>query len=124
MRLRAHVRRPMMTRTIAALLALLVCGGAVDWGHVGDDDAACSVVVVPHDHTAHRFSASPTGAPQVPDHCYICHSLRLLHVALAARQQRAAIDLQRIQLFDAFDAVACQRFGVSLSSRAPPASLL
>ena len=114
----------MLTRTVAAALVVLVCGGAIDWGHVGGDDADCNVVVVPHDHTAHRFAAPPSGGAPTADHCYICHSLRLLHVALAARQERAAVDLQRAQVGDAFDAIATWRVGVTLSSRAPPATLL
>lgn len=124
MRHRADVRHPLMIRTIAALLSLLVCGGAVDWGHAGGDDPDCNVVVVPHDHSAHRFGASPSSNLPSPDHCYICHSLRLLHVALATSHERVAIALQRAQLADTFDAVACQRFAAAPSSRAPPASLL
>jgi hypothetical protein len=121
---RLRTRKRFLSRAIAAALTLLVCGGAVDWGHLGGDDADCNIVVVPHDHAAHRFAANPSGAAPAADHCYICHSLRLLHVALAARQERAAIDLQRTQLGDAFDAVAGQRVGVALSSRAPPLTLL
>ena len=117
-------RKHFVSRVIAAALALFVCGGALDWGHLGGDDADCDVVVVAHDHTAHRFRANPTGATPVSDHCYICHSLRLLHVALAVRQERAAVDVQRSQLGDAFDAIAGQRFGVTLSSRAPPLALI
>ena len=118
------MRNHFFIRTVAALVSLLVCGGAVDWGHLGGDDADCDLVVVPHDHGAHRFTANPTGGTSVPEHCYICHSLRLLHAAVAVRHERAAIDLQRTQYGDASDAIACQRIGVSLSSRAPPSRLL
>jgi len=117
----AHNR--FIIRTVAALLALVVCGGAVDWGHLGGDDADCDILVVPHDHSAHRFRANPPGGAPAPEHCYICHSLRLLHTALAVRHERAAINLQRTQLGDVSNAIACQRFGVSLSSRAPPSRL-
>ena len=122
--LRASARNRFLIRAIAAALTLLVCGGAVDWGHPGGDDVECNVVVVPHDHTAHRFAANPTGSAPAADHCYICHSLRLLHVAVAVRHERVAVDLQRAQLGDAFNALATQRFGVALSSRAPPFTIL
>ena len=116
-------RKRFVSRVVAAALALFVCGGALNWGHLGGDDADCDVVVVAHDHTAHRFRANPVGYAPAPDHCYICHSLRLLHVALTPSQERAAVDLQRTPLGDAFAAIAGQRFGVTLSSRAPPVSL-
>lgn len=121
--LRSHARNHFLIRSIAAALALLVCGGALDWGHIGGDDADCDLVVVQHDHAAHRFASNRSGAVPAPDHCYICHSLRLLHVALATRHERAVVHLERAQLVDAANAIAAQRFGVSLSSRAPPASL-
>jgi hypothetical protein len=113
-----------LTRAIAAALVFVVCGGAVDWGHIGGDDADCNAVVVPHDHAAHRFAANRTGGAPTPDHCYLCHSLRLLHVALVARHARTAVDLRQAQIGDAPDAIACQRFSVCLSSRAPPSQLL
>jgi hypothetical protein len=79
-------------RVASALLSLLVFGGAFDWGHVGGDDRDCNPVLVHHDHTAHRFSAAPTGGAPVPVHCYICHSLRLLHTGLAANNARVTAD--------------------------------
>jgi hypothetical protein len=116
-------RNRLLIRTVAAALTLFVCGGTVDWGHLGGDDPDCNLVFVPHDHTAHRFSTAPSSGTPAQDHCYICHSLRLLHVALAQKHQRVTIDLHRAQLADSSNAIACQRAGVSLSSRAPPAAL-
>jgi hypothetical protein len=117
-------RNRFLTRTIALALACLVCGGAFDWGHAGGDDPDCDVVVVAHDHSAHRFSANPSAGAPAPDHCYICHSLRLLHIALAARRDRAAIALSSAQLVSAFAAAPVIGVGVSLTSRAPPSRLL
>src|SRR5579884_2952448 len=82
-----------LSRSIAALLALLVCGGALDWGHIGGDDRDCDIVIVHHDHAAHRLSTAPARAPASNDHCYICHSLRLLHHAVASRYEIVAVAL-------------------------------
>jgi hypothetical protein len=118
MRLRV-IRNRFFTRAVGALLALLVCGSAVGWGHVGGDDRDCDIVVVHHDHNAHRFSTAPANSP-TDDHCYICHSLRLLHHAVATRYGRAAVALQaRLRLDSAVLAVRDGlQFGVP--SRAPP----
>ncbi|HZR25579.1 MAG TPA: hypothetical protein VFA59_18425 [Vicinamibacterales bacterium] len=113
-------RNRFLSRTIAVALAFVVCGGALDWGHLGGDDADCNVVYVAHDHAAHRFAANPNPNAPAPEHCYICHSLRLLHSAVAAQQQRAVIDLQIGLYRNPIDAAASQRVGVHLSSRAPP----
>jgi hypothetical protein len=117
-------RHRILTRAVAAALVFVVYGGAVDWGHNGGDDADCNAVVAPHDHAAHRFAANRAGSAPTPDHCYLCHSLRLLHVALAARHERGGVDLRHAQLVHAPDAIACQRFSARLSSRAPPSQLL
>jgi len=112
-------RNRFLIRSVAAWVALVVCTGAVDWGHLGGDDADCSVVAVSHDHTAHRFSARLSDAPTA-DHCYICHSLRLLHAALAIRTQRIPVIAERARFFDLSRRVVCSSVSVALPSRAPP----
>src|SRR6266566_928145 len=84
-------RRLWLNRAFAALLAVVVCGGALDWGHAGGDDRDCNYSPVVHDHAAHRFTTSPSRSTQPADHCYICHSLRLLHTSLAAGSARVGV---------------------------------
>ncbi|MES1256286.1 MAG: hypothetical protein ABUS56_11790 [Acidobacteriota bacterium] len=118
------VRKRMLSRGLAALLAVLVCGGALNWGHTGGDDPDCNVVPVHHDHAAHRFSGAPTDSSPTADHCYICHSLRLLQTSLVARGARAVFTPQATALRQAKALVAVGAIGIALSSRAPPAASL
>jgi hypothetical protein len=118
MRLRV-VRDRFLTRAVAAILSLLVCGTALDWGHAGGDDRDCDIVVVQHDHNAHRISTAPVNSP-TDDHCYICHSLRLLHHAVASRYERVAVALQAIRHFDGDVLVRRDGSQVGVASRAPP----
>jgi hypothetical protein len=115
------VRKRVLGRGLAALLAVVVCGGALDWGHAGGDDPDCNAVPAYHDHAAHRFSSAASQPLPTSDHCYICHSLRLLHTTLVARGARAVFT-PRAVLFRQADALAVAgAVGVALSSRAPPA---
>src|SRR5262249_24029113 len=120
--LRARRKRP-VSRTITALLAFLVCGGAVDWGHIGGDDPDCKVVVVHHDHAAHRLSATALSS-STGDHCYICHSLRLLHTALAGRRERVVLSIHSVPFRVDARSVPSSAFAVALASRAPPSRTL
>jgi hypothetical protein len=107
---------------VAAALALLVCGSAVDWGHVGGDDPE-DVVLVQHNHAAHRLGSTPLSPPQ-SEHCYLCHSLRLLHVAVTSRHERVAVDAHTTRYADTYVTAVRHEFATSLPSRAPPSSLL
>ncbi len=103
------------------MLAAIVCGGTVDWAHAGDDDLDCSPVLVLHDRSAHRYSTPPSQSRQSSEHCYICHSLRLLHIALAVRGERVMIALQSTRVGRIDGLAASNPFCLTLSSRAPPA---
>ena len=116
-------RSRFLARGLAAALAIIVCGGALNWGHVGGDDPDCDPVLVLHDHSAHRFGATPSSSSQPAEHCYICHSLRLLHTMLVARGARAAVTVQSTSFRRFEDVVAFSAFGTARSSRAPPAVL-
>jgi len=118
------VRDRLLRRGIAVLFAGLACGGALDWGHIGGDDPDSAIVLFHHDHGAHRISGAPTKSSPSGDHCYICHSLRLLHHAVTSREQRVAVNLQTVLRLDA--AVLALRDGlrVGVSSRAPPSPRL
>jgi hypothetical protein len=113
------VHRHFLSRGVAALLAVLVCGGTLDWGHAGGDDRDCDVVVVHHDHAAHRLSTTPAASTS-NDHCYICHSLRLLHQAVTTRYERVVGGVRRVQRLDADVLALRDALRVGLSSRAPP----
>jgi hypothetical protein len=97
-----------------------VCGGSLDWGHAGGDDPDCNPVFVHHDHNDHHFSAAPSDAAPAADHCYICHSLRLLHTTLIARGARAVLVAESTPLWH-FDGVALSDVSdLARSPRAPP----
>ena len=121
-------RRGWPARALAAALALVVYGGALDWGHMGGDDADCgvalSVGLVQHDHNAHRMSGAPHGQESQTGHCYICHSLRQLHAALKAREGRIVLDASCARFRHAGVLQARSAPGLSLSSRAPPFAVL
>jgi hypothetical protein len=113
-------RYRVLTRGLAVALATVVCGGALDWGHVGGDDPDCNPVLAFHDHAAHRFAPAPSQPSQPGDHCYICHSLRLLHTGLTSRGTHAALSLQSTQYHQGDPLAARSALSVALSSRAPP----
>jgi hypothetical protein len=114
-------RHRFLTRALAVALAAIVCGGALDWGHAGGDDPDCNPALVHHDHSAHRSAPAPPQPSQPGDHCYLCHSLRLLHTALSVRGGRVVFSLQSTQ-FHLGDPLAARSALSNLrSSRAPPA---
>jgi hypothetical protein len=97
-----------------------VCGGALNWGHLGGDDPEDEPLLVLHDHAAHRFGATPSHSSQSVEHCYLCHSLRLFHTMLVARGARALVAVQSTA-FRQFEGVApFSAFGTARSSRGPP----
>lgn len=119
-----ELRSGVLNRALAAVLAVVVCGGALEWGHAGGDDPDCDSTPVVHDHAAHRFSSAPSHSTQPADHCYICHSLQLFHSLLAARGPRA-IAPARSTAFCQFESLAVvNAAAISLSSRAPPSASL
>ena len=110
-------------RGLALALVLVVCGGALDWGHAGGDDTDCSAALVHHDHSAHRLTSVPRDQPQPSGHCYICHSLQLLHAALRARDGRVMVDFESARYRGSDPLFARSAVGLSLSSRAPPSTV-
>jgi hypothetical protein len=113
-------RSRLLVRGVAALLAVLVSGGTLEWGHAGGDDRDCNVVAVVHDHAAHRLSGAQATQSSQNDHCYICHSLRILHAALVVSHDRLVVDARSAQFQDG-DAVAARHaFRLDVPSRAPP----
>ncbi len=113
-----------LRRLVAALLAAMVCAGSVDWGHAGGDDPDCSPVLVLHDHSAHRFMAGAASPSSGGEHCYICHSLRLLHSALTAQGSSVDASAPSVTLA-AVVARRCESaVAADVSPRAPPSVLL
>ena len=117
-------RSRVLGRAVAALLAALVAGGTLEWGHAGGDDRDCGAVAVLHDHDAHRLSAAQATPSPSNDHCYICHSLRLLHAALLVRHERPAADGRSTQFRDGATGVAQCACRLHLPPRAPPSVVL
>ena len=114
------VRKGFLARSFAAVLALVVCGAAVNWGHDGGDDADCSIALA-HDHSAHQIHTAPVNQPAPAGHCYICHSLQLLHSALKARGGEPARDDLSTQYAEANELLTRSVSTFVRSSRAPPA---
>jgi hypothetical protein len=116
-------RHRFVGRSVAALLAVLVCGSALDWGHIGGDDPDCDIVVNHHNHAAHRLSNAPASSP-TSDHCYICHSLRLLHSAVTGRSERAVLRLGAVRRLDIDVLAVRDGLRIGIASRAPPSGRL
>src|SRR5579864_160016 len=114
------LRRHLRTRTVAALLALAICGST----HVRADDPGCAPVLSYHDHAAHRFTTSTNSPASPADHCNLCHLQRLLHTALSAQSFVATIVHQTETRRPTDAALTASTFSFTLPSRAPPASQL
>ena len=114
-------RKRLLSRVVASLLTLIVCAGSLDWGHAGGDDPGCNPVLVHHDDSAHRFSSAPTQTAPAADHCYICHSLRLLHTTLIARGARVALTVGSTPVWQFARLATPDAIGLARSPRAPPA---
>ena len=108
---------------MAATLAVIVCGGALDWGHAGGDDPDCSGAPVSSSRTAQQFSPALLSGSS-GDHCYICHSLRLLHAGLVVRRERVPVDLGSTPHLNVRRRAERRSLSVHLSSRAPPGERL
>jgi hypothetical protein len=117
-------RSRLLVRAAAALLAAVVGGGTLEWGHAGGDDRDCSAIAVLHDHDAHRLDGAPATHEPSNDHCYICHSLRLLHTARPVTHERPAADARSTQFHDGAVGVACAACRLHLPPRAPPSVVL
>ena len=64
-----------------------------------------------------RAACSPTIAA---DHCYICHSLRLLHTTLIARGAHAVLVAESTPLWQFDRLAASDVIDLARSPRAPP----
>jgi hypothetical protein len=118
---RRAAHKELLNRALATVLAFVVCGGALNWGHAGGDDPDCDSTPVVHDHSAHRFRSAPSHSAPPADHCYICHSLRLLHTSLVARGPRAVAAIESKQFVKVTALAVINRAHIAVSSRAPPA---
>lgn len=118
------LRQRARARTLAVLLSVAVCGGTLNWGHVGGDDRACAPGLVQHDHSAHRIIAQTQVAASQGEHCNLCHLLRLLHTALPTESLLAS-NVSTIEARRAVDgALAAAILNFHVPSRAPPAAVL
>jgi hypothetical protein len=117
-------RSRLLVRVVAALLVALVGGSTLEWGHGGGDDRDCGAVAVLHDHEAHRLSGAQASPSSSNDHCYICHSLRLLHAALVVSHERLTADASSTQFHAGAPGIARYACRLHLPSRAPPPVVL
>jgi hypothetical protein len=119
-----RLHRRLYARALALLLSVAVCGGTLNWGHIGGDDPDCAPQLVQHDHTAHRFTASSRATNAQDEHCNLCHLLRLLHTALPGGSlldsRVSPVEARRI----VDSRLVTSIFSVTVPSRAPPAASL
>jgi len=120
----AAALRGALARTLALVLAALICAGSVDWGHTGWDDPGCDPVPVHHDHSAHRLARQTQPDAPTDGHCYLCHALRLLHVALAAHPIAAAQNVATSPYCTDVPVGLSQAAAGALLPRAPPTALV
>jgi len=112
-------RRHLRTRALAALLAVVVGGATVSWGHAGGDDPGCDPALVLLGQQAPQLAAQGPAPPT--DHCPLCHFLRALQLAVFAKPL-AAVGVFRTALRPSPDGVlAVQLVAFNVASRAPPA---
>ena len=116
-------RHHFATRGLAIILALLTCGSAIDWAHPGGDDPDCDPQLVVHNHSAHRIGSQP--AQSSPEgHCFICHSLRLLHSARPMRVARLVAPHHITSVAPVSYTPLLSGHDATISSRGPPPVLL
>lgn len=111
-------------RALAVLLSIAVCGGALNWAHVGGDDPGCAPQLVQHDHSAHRFTADRHTPASPDEHCNLCHLLRLLHTALPTESLLASNVSTVAAGQPVENALAAAILNFQLPSRAPPPVVL
>jgi hypothetical protein len=104
-------------------MALLVCGSMVGWGHAGGDDPDCDGLLIVHNHAAHRISGTTSPASSPEGHCFICHTLRLLHSAPRARAVQPPLPTSAIVAVQRFSQATIFGFAITTLSRGPPALL-
>jgi hypothetical protein len=118
----AAARKLPLIRAVAFAVALVICGGSVDWGHAGGDDPDCDLVLV-HQNVPGHVSTAPIGAPQSENHCYICHALRLLHSALTSAGIWHGVLPGSTPLGSSERVIARREASIGRTPRAPPVSL-
>lgn len=117
MLLRRHAR----ARTLAVLLAAVVWGAAVDWGHGGWDDPACNASTpIGTSQSPRGFTASPANPASSATHCDLCHLLRLLHNALSLKAPQAGFATSVAAVGPTDSVVPTRLLSPHVSSRAPP----
>jgi hypothetical protein len=108
-------------RALALGLAALVVVGTLDWGHVSDDDdGAWQASVVEHDHAAHRLRPPADRSQAGPEHCYLCHWVRLLGAPAPNLHHGASLTVRERLIAGGSDGDL--RFAtVQIPARSPPA---
>lgn len=116
------LRQRARVRALVVLLSVAVCGGALNWGHVGGDDPGCAPTLVQHNHSAHRFTTDSQAPVSQDQHCNLCHLLRLLHTAIPTESLLASnvSQLEARRAADSAPATVISNFDIP--SRAPPAA--
>jgi hypothetical protein len=112
-------RRHVWTRTLAALLAAVVCG--VNWVHVGGDDPGCDPVPIHSDQSARHVSGDGPASGAPAEHCPFCHFLRLLQTALSAKSLAIGGVSQTEAQRATSGTLGVALVALHLPSRAPPA---
>lgn len=103
------------------LLWMLAVGSTAVAPHEDDcHDAACSPIVVEHDHSAHRISAPSADEDIHPLHCLVCHWVRAFRPRTEARFVSALASESGVSLPVQFFAIASRAPVAQPPLRSPP----
>jgi hypothetical protein len=106
---------------VALLLAVSVFLGTADGWHAWDDDQDATVAELFHNHDAHRPLLKSRGQAGRPEHCYLCHWLRLLGNGLGRGTLHKLRPAEVRRLLPDRAIVSAAFLAVQDPARAPPA---
>jgi len=118
----SNLRRQAWVHVVATMLVAIVGGAALNWGHLGGDDPDCDLTFAVPGYSSPHVAATPTTPPH--DHCPICHSLRLLQLAISGQSLTASGIYQVVGCSPKDTPAPGSVFVLNGSPRAPPVAHL
>lgn len=118
----AHTLR--RSRWISLALTAVLLPGSLGILHAGAADLACDPAIATrltaHDASAHGVRA-PASRPLQPEHCDVCHFLRVLRPLAGSGVRQTAVPRASVPVRPAPERLSARLHDVRLPSRAPPA---